>query len=70
MTLEDKPRNSDGTLEQWWFNLKTGQSEFGLQSPNSNRVGPFESESEANQALDLLAQRSAAWHEAEAQEDA
>jgi hypothetical protein len=68
MTLEGKSRSSDGTLEQWWFNLKTGLTEFGLQSASSNRVGPFASESEANRALDLIAERALAWQESESDE--
>lgn len=44
-----------------WFNLKTGKVEFGLLSPAPNRVGPFKTEAEAQQALELIARRNLDW---------
>jgi hypothetical protein len=46
---------------RFWFNLKTGKVEFGLHSPAPNRVGPFKTEAEARQALELIAKRNLEW---------
>lgn len=50
---------------QFWFNLKTAEVEIGPQASAKNRVGPFETRVEAEQALTKLRERSAKWHEAE-----
>jgi hypothetical protein len=46
---------------KFWFNLKTGKVEFGLLSPAPNRVGPFKTEAEALQALELISKRNRDW---------
>lgn len=56
--------------EKYWYNLATGQVEFGMISPSVDRVGPFDSEAEAARAPELLKERSRAWAEDEAAEDA
>ena len=63
--MSDKPLDSSGVPEEFWFNLKTGQVEFGKLSPASFRVGPFKTESEAKNALETLAQRTEKWNEDE-----
>lgn len=52
--------------ERFWFNLKTLKVEKGLKSPAVYRVGPFKTEAEAANALQLLAERSKQWQEDEA----
>lgn len=50
---------------QFWFNLKTLKVEIGLKSAAPNRVGPFETETEAKEALSMLRARSKDWAEEE-----
>ena len=40
--------------DEFWFNLKTGRVESGLLTPAPDRVGPFQSYTEAEQALEQL----------------
>ncbi|GAT73280.1 hypothetical protein [Microbacterium hydrocarbonoxydans] len=54
--------------EKYWYNLETGEVEFGMISPSVDRVGPFDSEAEAARAPELLKERSRAWAEEEAAE--
>jgi len=56
--------------EKYWYNLATGQVEFGMISPSADRVGPFDTEAEAVNAPELLKERSRAWAEEDAAEDA
>lgn len=53
---------------QFWFNLKTFQVEVGPKINAENRVGPFDSEAEAKQALALIKERSQKWADEEANE--
>jgi hypothetical protein len=64
-----KTDSQDANLEHWWFNLKTGQAEFGRKSNSLDRVGPFDSEADARKALELIANRSAEWQRSEQAED-
>ena len=63
--MTDRPLDSAGNPEEFWFNLKTGQVEFGKLSAASYRVGPFATESEAWNALKLMADRSRKWNDEE-----
>lgn len=56
--------------DKFWYNLTTGKVERGLESPAIDRAGPFDTEEEAANAPQLLAERSRAWAEEDAQEDA
>lgn len=58
----------DPSVERWWFNLRTGKTEFGLQSRSLDRVGPFDSEAEASNAPKLIAERAAKWEKSEREE--
>ncbi|MFS0851987.1 SPOR domain-containing protein [Microbacterium sp. 179-I 3D4 NHS] len=58
---------SDGD-EKYWYNLATGNVEFGMISPSADRVGPFDTEAEAARAPEKLQERSRAWAEEEAAE--
>lgn len=55
--------------EKFWFNLKTSKVEKGFLAPAPDRVGPFETESEAEQALRVLRKRSEEWRAEESSED-
>lgn len=46
---------------QWWFNLRTQTVEQGPGDPNSERMGPYETEQEARTALERARERSEAW---------
>lgn len=55
--------------EKYWFNLTTGEVEFGMQSPSVERAGPFDTAEEAAQAPEIIRQRARAWAEEEAADD-
>lgn len=56
--------------EKYWYNLQSGQVEFGMISPSADRVGPFDTEADAASAPEKLQERARAWAEEEAAEDA
>jgi hypothetical protein len=45
----------------WWYNLLSGQVEEGAGAPNAERLGPFETESEAKNAIDHARERNEKW---------
>lgn len=47
--------------KEFWFNIKTGLVEEGKQTAAIYRVGPFSTRSEAEKALETLANRSKSW---------
>ena len=55
--------------KKYWYNLKSGEVEFGLVSPSSERAGPFDTAEEAAKAPEVLKARSKAWEEDEARDD-
>jgi hypothetical protein len=55
--------------EKFWYNIRTGAVERGMVSPGVDRVGPFGSETEAANALELLRERSRKWDEEEREAD-
>ena len=59
---------SDGD-EKYWYNLSTGEVEFGMQSAAVDRVGPFDTEADAARAPETLKERSRAWAEEDAADD-
>ena len=59
--MTNQPLDSSGIPEEFWFNLKTGQVEFGKLVAAAYRVGPFATAQEASKALETLASRSKAW---------
>lgn len=60
---------SDGD-EKYWYNLSTGEVEFGMLSAAVDRVGPFDTEADAARAPEMLKERSRAWAEEDAADDA
>jgi len=54
--------------ESWWFNTKTMKAEFGLLTAAPYRIGPFETESEAANAISLVRERAKKWAEEETSE--
>ncbi|QMU98264.1 SPOR domain-containing protein [Microbacterium esteraromaticum] len=59
---------SDGD-EKYWYNLSTGEVEFGMQSAAVDRVGPFDTREDAARAPETLKERSRAWAEEDAADD-
>lgn len=55
--------------KKYWYNLTTGEVEFGLESPAVDRAGPFATAEEAARAPEVIRERSRAWVEDEAQSD-
>ncbi|MGV9193095.1 SPOR domain-containing protein [Microbacterium sp. MC2] len=56
--------------EKYWYNFATGAVEKGFESPTIDRAGPFDTAEEAARAPELLRERSRAWAEEEAADDA
>ena len=54
---------------EFWFNMQTGEVEEGKQSLALYRVGPFDSREDAENALEIIAARSAAWADDEDEEE-
>lgn len=54
---------------QYWYNMKTGEVEYGFESPSADRVGPFPTRDEAARALEILRANSAKWAEEDRAED-
>ena len=47
--------------EQWWYCLRHEAVEPREGCKNADRLGPFETQSEAARALDKVAERNEAW---------
>ena len=60
---------SEDTDHQFWYNMRTGAVEQGMQSPSTDRVGPFATREEAVHALEKLRANSAKWAADEAEND-
>ncbi len=56
--------------EKYWYNLTTGAVEKGFESPSIERAGPFDTAEEAAKAPDVIRERSKAWADDDAREDA
>ncbi len=54
---------------KYWFNIRTKQVEVGLKSSSEDRIGPFETASEAANAEAIVRARAQAWAEQEREED-
>lgn len=55
--------------DKFWFNLKTGQVERGMQTPAPDRAGPFDTAEEAARAPEIIRERARTWAEEERRED-
>ena len=53
---------------EFWFNTKTGLVEEGKQVIALYRIGPFATRLEAENALEILKQRSKTWTEEDQEE--
>lgn len=51
---------------KYWYNMKTGEVEYGFESAAVDRVGPFDTHAEAEHALEKLRANSAKWAEDDA----
>jgi len=54
---------------KYWFNIRTKQVELGLRSSSEDRIGPFETEAEAENAEAIVRARAQAWAEQDREED-
>lgn len=54
--------------KKYWYNSRTHEVEYGMQSPGPERVGPFATAAEAEHAPEVLKARALAWAEEEAVE--
>jgi hypothetical protein len=46
---------------KWWWSLRHQRVEYGPGEPNSERLGPFDSEADAQRALERAKERNDAW---------
>ena len=53
----------------WWYNILTHKVEEGPGAPNSERLGPFETQREAEAALEKVHERNEDWDKQNAQWD-
>ncbi|EYR64906.1 hypothetical protein N866_02035 [Actinotalea ferrariae CF5-4] len=56
---------SGDTTHQFWFNPVTGEVEEGMQSPWTDRMGPYPTREEALAALQEARRRTESWDEAD-----
>lgn len=49
--------------EKYWYNMATGEVEFGRLSPAVDRAGPFDTEDEARHAMDTIHENARKWAE-------
>lgn len=56
--------------DKYWYNLKTGEVERGMQAPAPDRAGPFDTAEEAARAPEIMRERSRQWDEEERRDDA
>ena len=54
---------------EYWFNTTTGEVEVGKQSLSVDRLGPFDSFNEAENALETIAKRAQALRDEDAEDD-
>jgi hypothetical protein len=54
---------------KYWFNIRTRQVELGLKSSSEDRIGPFDTETEAANAEAIVKARADAWRQQESEED-
>lgn len=65
------PGSQDADAAQkWYFNLETGEVENGPVSDWTRRIGPYASEAEATQALEIARARNEKWEAEDARERA
>ncbi|WP_037577042.1 SPOR domain-containing protein [Phaeacidiphilus oryzae] len=55
--------SGEGDSGDWYYCLKHQRVEQGMQCPAKNRLGPYASRGEAEQALDRVAERNKDWDE-------
>jgi hypothetical protein len=53
--------DNEGVIVAWWYNLLSGKVEEGAGAPNSERLGPYETEADAQHALEKAKERNEAW---------
>jgi hypothetical protein len=55
--------------EKFWYNTRTREVEYGMLSASVDRVGPFDTRTEAQAAPALLRARSEAWTQEDAEDN-
>jgi len=66
--LVNKRQRQREASESWWFNTKSMKSEFGLLTAAPYRIGPFDTEAEADKAMDAVRERARSWAAEDADE--
>lgn len=68
MTSREEGADMTDGDRKYWFNSKTGEVEFGMISPSLDRIGPFDTEAEAQRAPEVVEERARVWAEEDAAE--
>ncbi|PRQ10403.1 hypothetical protein C1Y63_11600 [Corynebacterium sp. 13CS0277] len=55
--------------DKWYFNTETGEVAKGLVFDSNHRMGPYDTEAEAKEALQIAAQREEAAEAYDAEDD-
>lgn len=58
-------KDIDEANSKWYFNTATGEVEQGLVSDWTHRMGPYDTEAEARDALEQARKRNEEWNEAD-----
>ena len=58
-------QDEDTAGRRFWFNPTTGEVEEGMQSPWTDRMGPYATREEAVAALQEAQRRTESWDEAD-----
>mgnify|MGYP003586467547 FL=1 len=54
---------TDDNKKQWYFNTVKKQAELGMVSPIEQRMGPYKTKEDAEQAWDIVVDSNARWEE-------
>lgn len=58
---DDKDVYMSSGERKYWYNTNTSEVEYGYISPSVDRVGPFDTQEQAANAMSTLRARSEAW---------
>lgn len=69
MSDSDVVQSGDPNDNTYWYDTATGTVEHGRIAPGPDRLGPFATAAEAENALETVRRRSEAWASEDAADD-
>jgi hypothetical protein len=63
MDLDKRKTDAGDNRRDWYFNSVTGKAELGKLSPIGQRVGPYQSRKDAEDAWKIAHERNLIWDE-------